>query len=215
MLNRGIKLVLATQIYLIFLGCGRSKESDIYNAAINQVGISEYFALEKLIQDTLKTWCDNKLSIAEELWTYEFQVDSFLCANSTRNKLITCIMIQCNKNGCLQDDIRFLYGARIKRKWYFLFGPTITLPREAYGNHRNVPLSFEKMHEIAMDEIFKGYVKNGKINEKFFSDFKTDAYNMPFTTQEAWEASWLKAVAENWNSRDTTQQPQNPAAVLP
>jgi len=85
----------------------------------------------------------------------------------------------------------------------------MVLPREFYQEDIHTPLSFEKLKQIATMNIYRGYLRKGKkrkweINDNFFATFNYDAYNYPFTTQEAWDESWLKLCRENWSKRDTT-----------
>jgi len=109
------------------------------------------------------------------------------------------------------DGITYFYGIKISGGWYFFAGPYLVLPRIGYQKDLHTPLSFTKLHEIAMDTVFKGYLKKNKetgeweINDAFFARFyERDAYNFPFTTQEAWDESWLRLMRENWKHRDTT-----------
>jgi len=79
----------------------------------------------------------------------------------------------------------------------------MVLFRESYQDDIHTPLSYEKLEQIATYNIYRRYLKqseNGQweINDSFFERlYKNDAYNYPFTTQEAWEASYLQAVKEN------------------
>lgn len=92
--------------------------------------------------------------------------------------MITCILErECKED--YGDGIHLLYGVKIKELWFFFRGPYIFIPREMYVSKDKVnePLPFAKLHEIAMKEVFGGYlVKNARgkweINESFFHEFE-------------------------------------------
>ncbi len=80
----------------------------------------------------------------------------------------------------------------------------MVLPREYYQKNIHTPLSFEKLKQIATFNIYKYYLEKNKkedwvIRERFFRNLEDyDAYSYPFTTQEAYDESWLKLAKENW-----------------
>jgi hypothetical protein len=220
MLNQGKKLFYYSLLFFFIVSC-TDKATDRYrDFSKSNIGNEEYNSIYGNLKDSVERWISQRLKIAEALRIYNYKIDSLICFNKENNKLVGCIMLACNKPSCSSDDLHFLYGVMIKNRWYFVFGPTVVLIRSTYQLDRNTPIPFEKMHEIAMKEIYSGYLKKEdkgflgnlfskptyQINEDFFSDLADDAYNMPFTTQEAWEASYLKLVGENWQKRDTTNQ---------
>ena len=81
------------------------------------------------------------------------------------------------------------------------------VPRENHQEDIHTPLSFEKLKQIATVRLYLRYLKKNKneeweINDNFFSDlYERDAYNYPFTTQEAWEESWLRLCRANWEKK--------------
>ncbi|WP_149244330.1 hypothetical protein [Dyadobacter sp. 32] len=187
------------------------QEKDVrFKSSIAIVGDSTYYNVYKNAGDSITNWIDNEIQFFERFKIDSCKLDSLVCFNSEGDKAIMARLAQCRRD-CTQDDIHFFYGVKIKKQWYFFSGSTIIIIREAYGYPKHTPLPFTKLHEIAMDNIFKGYLKKNKesgkweINDNFFARFyERDAYNYPFTTQEAWEESWLKLMRENWEKRDTT-----------
>lgn len=103
------------------------------------------------------------------------------------------------------DGMNYFYGVRIKGGWYFFKGPNIFLPRQYYQKDVHKPLSFSKLHEIAMQEIFNGYlIQNAKsiweINDRFFSDFTSGAWyrwKRP-NTQAQWDSVYLIIANNVW-----------------
>src|SRR5690606_20252584 len=115
------------------------------------------------------------------------------------------------------------YGVNINGKWYFFKGPFIVLFRENYQKDVHTSLSFEKLHEIAMENVFRGYLKKkdkgffgnifGKteweVNENWFkSHFESVGWCGHCTTQAQWDSTFLHFSKEKWKYRDTTNYEQ-------
>jgi hypothetical protein len=171
-------------------------------------GKVKYQAIFLSIVDTLNNWKTNSLFGTSISCDYSgFQVDSLLCFNKEKNKMVTCILEnECNEDH--GDGIHFLYGAKIKGNWYFFKGAYIFLPREMYVSKDKVhePLSFTKLHEIAMKNIYNGYLKkdmNGQwvIDEGFFSDLTSKAWCFKCTQQAEWDSAYLSFVKRNWKKK--------------
>ncbi|WP_125869951.1 hypothetical protein [Williamwhitmania taraxaci] len=158
--------------------------------------------------DTLKSWKTNNLQDYEFLNLYACRIDSLMCFNSSNNKLIGAILVSNEFSYTnFSDGITIFNGVRIKKNWYFFTGASIVLPREYYEKDIHTPLSFEKLHEIAMKEVFSGYLKKNlqgkwEVNEDFFGSITNyDAYNYPYSTQDSYDKSVLKLVRANWENR--------------
>src|SRR5690606_15530712 len=93
-------------------------------------------------------------------------------------------------------------------------GAYIVIPREFYQKDSNVPLPFQKLHEIALDNIFRGYLKKkdkgflgnifGKteweVNENWFkSHFEGPGWDRNCQTRECYEKLYLAKVQNNWS----------------
>jgi len=117
------------------------------------------------------------------------------------------------------DNLMFIYGVKIENEWYFFDGPGIMVPREMYQKDIHKPLSFSKLHEIAMQEVFSGYLKKkdlgfwrnvfGKteyeVNEAWFSShFEGPGWDRNCRNAECYEKLYLAKVRNNWAHRDTT-----------
>ena len=214
-LHRWNKILCVMLLCFLFFSCNKYKEynlkeiSDIRNNAISVsksiIGEQEYWQIYNQMNDSIETWVDNKLG-NHAYWNSAINnsVDSVLCINLSQNKIITSLLLRCVKEECKSDQIQYFYGVKINEQWYFFSGPTMHLPRELYQKDIHTPLTFEKLRQIATNNIYREYLrKKGwdkwEINDNFFSTFKKDAYNYPFTTQEAWEESWLQLCRENWS----------------
>ena len=109
-----------------------------------------------------------------------------MCFNNKKNRVVSCILY----GGCPKDqsdEIKTYYGAKFNNKWYFFGGASCTLLRKSYQSDESKPLSFDKLHEIAMKEVYSGYlIKKGKgfwvnlfskpeyeINESFFKGMES------------------------------------------
>ena len=230
MLHRD-KLIVVVFVIVSFVSCNRNKNkthvdltSQYRKTSIQSIGdIRKYQIISQLISDTLANWEKNNIAgFRSGSCNYSsYTSDSLLCFNKEKNRLVNCIL----ERGCkedVSDGIHFFYGVKIKEKWYFFDGAYIVLPREYYQKDIHTPLSFAKLHEIAMEEVFSGYLIKKKkdvgwwnnlfnpeyeyeINEKWFdSHFKTswgyyknDKFTTP-TTQEEWDSIYIKKALSNW-----------------
>jgi hypothetical protein len=208
-------------MFLFFISCNKyerfnekeinKRRADITKLSQSIIGEDEYNSIYAQMNDTVHLWIKDKHPLYEYYdGRRELLVDSVFCMNKTGSKIITAILRRC-LDDCVQDNIIYLYGVKIDGQWYFFGGHSLTLPREFYQKDIQTPLSFEKLKQIATDRVYRGYLikdKNGewKVNENFFSRFyERDAYNYPFTTQEAWEESWLRLNRAKWKKRDATE----------
>jgi len=206
----------------MFFSCNYKKSSEIppfKTYSENLVGILEYSNVYKNAHDSIEFWAKSNFPGYDEN-ADGFYLDSIICFNRQKNKCVMALAQQdfttVNSNS---DYMQFFYGARIIDKWYFFKGPNIVLPREYYQKDTHTPLSFEKLHEIAMKEIFGGYLKKNElgeweINERFFSSFtsnswaqfeerKTVSYRF-FSCEnidnekDFWDCNYRKHAERNW-----------------
>jgi len=138
----------------------------------------------------------------------DWKLDSILCFNQKKNKMIGIIHKKCLQKDCKMDDMQYINGVNIKNKWYFFGGATISIPFNDYSS-----TSFQELHEIAIEEVFGKYLKKNKktkeweINEEFFADLTSTAWWLDGkkpANQEEWNNIYLRIVANNWKHKDTT-----------
>ena len=184
------------------------------------MGKQEYNVIRQQVLDSLNTWCSAKLPGYRSMWSYRYQLDSTLCFNTEKDRMVTAILVQCTETDCESDDVQYFYGAKIKNQWYFFRGGgTMVVIREHYQKDIHTPVSFEKLHELAMNNMLRGYVKKSKegkweINDAFFTslmenvgwgDFNkqshqdTVAYGKRFTNRkEYFESIYMGIVKSFW-----------------
>jgi len=227
MLHQGNKIIINIFIIILFLGCNNkykeynSKEikyirDNCMNKSQNLLG-DEYLFIYNSAIDSINSWIDNKISN----YTYwnsliDYQLDSILCVNKDKNKIIMSILLPYMGEKGVQDDIKYFYGVKIESQWYFFCGPTLALPREYYQKDIYTPLSFEKLKQIATMNIYKGYLKKGKkgeweINESFFSDMTSAAWssNWQTNTQEQWDSIYVSIINQKWENQWKAKAKEN------
>lgn len=135
--------------------------------------------------------------------------------NTSKTKLFTLILSK--EVGISElDYIEYFYGAKIIGKWYFWQGERMVIPRETYGYSEDEPIPFDKLHQIAIEEVYQGYLKlNAKtrkyeINDKFFDRMSNKnspqfgGFGSCFTFKT--EEEYFKfLVKENWRKKTPSQ----------
>jgi hypothetical protein len=235
MLHVDKKIIKGFIVLLLCISCDQTDKSliqDRYEIALDRslqiVGPSVYHNVLKSAEDSMDNWIKNKIPFFARFKIDSVRLDSLVCFNRNGTKAIMARLSQCRRD-CAQDDIHFFYGVKIKENWYFFSGATIVLARENYQKDVHAPLPFTKLHEIAMQEVFRGYLKKkdlgfwrnvfGKteyeVNEAFFNqldyskwaffDINGKAVDNSKLTQAQLDSHLLaKAVFSNWKIRDTT-----------
>lgn len=147
-----------------------NKTALLYKTYSTKVATKElYDNVYIMSNDSINNWVKKNLRSMHDKW----QIDSLICFNNKVDKVIMSINSQSYYPNSTMDDLQFFYGVKIKDQWYFFTGATAYLPRKNYQKDITTPLSFEKLHEIAMKEVFGGYLikdekGNWMINDKFF-----------------------------------------------
>lgn len=231
MLSLEIKCIVAVILFST-IACNQ-KEKENREKRIKALEISknviggedEYNKLYKQCLDSLNTWCSDKLLGYESVWSdRSYRLDSILCFSSERDRMVTAILVQCNEPVCETDAVEYFYGAKIKGQWYFFQGGgTMVILRRNYQSDIHTPVSFEKLHDLAMKNIFRGYLKKNEdgeweINDAFFTsqledvgwgDFNrqshkdTLANGKKFTSKkEYFESKYLRKSKEKWLYRE-------------
>jgi hypothetical protein len=177
----------------------------------NTIGNSEYKKVYSNILDSIAAWDRNNLyGWNDQKWGIDSKVDSLLCFNVAKDKFIGVILY--SGYSSKQDDIVWFYGVKIKNKWYYFTGPDMVIIRSHYQEDSNRPLPFSKLHELAVEHIFRGYLyqslydkifrpNHWNINEEFFGDLTSVAWGH-CQTQECWNERYLEIVKENGSKID-------------
>ena len=222
MLNRETKkLILYFVLVFFFASCNNYKKynikeiNSIRNNAVamtkSLIGENEYWNIYNEMNDSINNWIDNKLGNCA-YWNslIKYQLDSILCINRERNKVVTAILLPYVGEGGQVDEIEYFYGVKIQEQWYFFGGATLVLPREYYQKYIYEPLSFEKLKQIATYNIYRGYLVkdekgNWQINDKFFEyHFYNKGICSYCKTEEDFEKVWKYNALHQWNTKDTT-----------
>jgi len=221
MLHQGNKKCILYYILsvMLFFGCNKYKtynEKEIANirekvqtASIAILG-EEYDLVYQMANDSIVSWAKHKLG----LWKYfgnaiDYQLDQIFCVNKIGNKVFFSILRRSVESDAVLDSIWHFYGVKINGQWYFFDGAAMVLPREYYQEDIHTPLSFEKLKQIATNNIYRGYLYKNKqgewvINDNFFSDLTSCAWseNWKTNTQEEWDVIYLQQVKKNWERKD-------------
>jgi hypothetical protein len=157
------------------------KEKLIYGTSLRIITKKEYDNVLHKAEDSLNFWIKNRLHFYDK---YR-KIDSLICFNKNKNR---CFMALLDSSpGGISDGINNFYGAKFNNKWYFFGGASYIIMRKTYQSDESIPLSFEKLHEIALDEVYSGYlIKKDKdffgnlfekpeyeINEDFFKGMES------------------------------------------
>ncbi len=212
--------------YLLLVGISscnlfekKEEITSIEKIAVSQMTKIDHDSLYNKITDTLTYWVASSLGSVEAEKIYSYKIDSLICLNTDKTRLICARHLYVNVINSNSDDLQFLFGERIMNKWYFFKGPSIVIPREMVPNHPlNKPLNYQQLHQIALKEVYGGYLKaDGTINENYFTsqfedsgwgNFDNQAYSLKYLglkpnekftdKRKFFEAIHLQSVKNNW-----------------
>lgn len=215
MLHHVNKCIWLIILLLCVFSCGdeqkelQEKRKMFYEMSKSTVsGIDEYYRVYSFAHDSINSWIENNLDFYTDLKLNTWEIDSLVCFNKNGDKCIMTILKRATFfKKAVQDDIRYFNGVKIKNDWYFFSGGTLVLPRQYYQRNIHKPLSFDKMKDLAIKHIYRGYLKKGadgtwEINDDFFSDLTSGAWCTHCTTQAQWDSVYLRQVQLNWEKRD-------------
>lgn len=186
----------------------------VYEYAINFTGADLYDQIYQNMNDSIRLWVESDL----RLWRYFkdstlllCEVDSILCFNTKKDKVITMIHRQSQTYNSVNDSEWYFYGVKIYERWYFFDGAEMVLPREYCQEDVHTPLSFETLKLLAAKYVYKNYLKknnngNWEINDRFFEHIAnknrtTSGYGSCFHCKTE-DEYYLYLVAENWSERN-------------
>jgi len=202
--NLGSKKFIFFILLLILIRCGDPNSNEISNnykiKSQSVVGVKNYLELARKMNDSLNNWTHNHLNNSEAENIYPFKMDSLICINNYRNRLIGCRHLYINLPDATSDDLQLFYGIKIDSIWYFFKGQSIAIPRKMVkGKDVSEPLTYQELHQIALKEVYNGYLDaKGEINENFFSSFEMDPYNMPAPDKETLEYRYISFSKGIW-----------------
>jgi len=213
------KILVYVLIISSFASCTQRREkikdyetdySEMYreyrNFSKRFVGDDVYNFVLKSANDSLSLWAGNSLKSYIQNKYDQWKTDSLICFNRDKNKCIMAILFRSTYfDYATQDDVKYFYGVKINNKWWFFKGPAIVIAREI-GN----PSTFEQLHEEAMKNVFRDYLKKSptgewEINDSFFNDLTAGGICYECKTQEDFDKVYLEIVNKNWRHKDTTQ----------
>ena len=210
-------------LFICLLSCSPTKNESINNAysvSMNSIGKTEYYNIYKKACDSIFFWSTNNLGYYQYLGkSKNYNLDSLVCFSQNNDRLISCILMGNLLKEANSDGIDFFYGEKINNKWYFYSGPHIVCPRNMFKYHPiNQPLSYAQLHQIALKEVYGGYLKSdGSINEAWFTshfedigwgDFNDQTSSLKYLglkpnekftdKRKFFEAIHLQSVKNNW-----------------
>ena len=226
MSSPGIKNFAAVLLVCLVFACKEKRSGELRHKRMlykkystQQVGYKEYMDVFNSVNDSIKKWVSNNLENYAIYKTYGWHLDSLICFNAEGDRCQMALSYQLPSNDD-HDGMDYFSGIKIKNRWYFFMGGGhFLLPREYYQSDIHAPLSFKKLDEIAMEEIFRGYLKKNpkgewEINDGFFTtyfegsgwgDFEQQSYKdtvlngKRFTNRkEYFNSIQLRKVKNNW-----------------
>ena len=198
--SRSVFLVFC--IGLIVCSCKKKQNDDfaIQSKILSEsiLGERKYDTVYRNATDSISSWISNQVSYwKDEKLGKSIELDSLLCFNQGGDKLITALLAKTLDSNYTVDGIHFFYGVKITNKWYFFKGPFVVLFREGYQKDLHAPLSFTKLHEIAMQEVFSGYLK-----KKDLGFWRNVFGKTEYEVNEAWFASHFEGPGWDRNCRN-------------
>lgn len=193
------------------------KQYDVLEISVSTIGEKEYWRIYNSIVDSLKSWDENKLGNFDfSEYGKKMVIDSVLCFNSTKDKLISTLL-NFNTKNTVSDGIDEFYGAKIEGKWYFWTGGYTPVIRDSPGHDPNKSLSYKQLHSMVG---YGGYLdQNGAIRDEWFEGrFKgsgwgyfKDRYMYKSTLDgnridievDFWEYKWKRKGLGLWIAKST------------
>ena len=182
-------------------------------------GHQEYEKIRQQALDSLNSWCNAELlSYRSICYSRTYRLDSTVCFNGEKDRMVKAIYVKCNDPSGKTEDVSYFWGVKVNGKGYFFGGGgTMVVLREHYQKDIHQPVSFEKLHELAMEDMLRGYIKQNEagqweVNDAFFthhfegngwSSFEryqdTVVYGKRYTSKkEYFEDIYLRKVASKW-----------------
>jgi hypothetical protein len=215
-------------IYLLmFSSCSHENKSNKY--------IEDNFGNYKnefyLIKDSVKKYSESMLEDYTGEYMWHWIIDSLVCVNSSKDKLISISVISTGIcKDCKSDEVIMMLGKKINKQWYFFQGGgTLIVPRDMYGKDEYHPLSFHELSQIARKEMFgenclikkdgEWIVNDEWVNSHFYNNgfysfgkhrekgvvYPDEYFEMPRDKAKFDSVHW-SLILDKWNHKiDTTE----------
>ncbi|MGZ3882837.1 MAG: hypothetical protein ACXVPQ_04565 [Bacteroidia bacterium] len=173
---------------------------------------ANYTTEYSIVKDSVKLYADSFLKDFVSPYCKAWEIDSLVCLNSERNKLVATIN-ESNGKGkdAKMDQIEKLLGKKMNNKWYFfLGGGSLAVPRDFYKKNEMNPLTFHELSQVARKEFFAGAIvkKDGKliVNDEWVNNhFEYNGMCAHCKTHEQFDSTHWKKITDKWKKRiDTT-----------
>jgi len=179
-MNYLILIIVFVGLYLLYIR--RRPNQTIKNIIQNELLIREYIAQNfdsyneeyNIVQDTLNEWVKMKYKQAHDLIFHNWQLDTLLFVNSSKDKLFGSILISTEKaKASTQEAIKRVNGLKVNGEWRIIIGSKKILLKGVYQRSKVSPLGFERMSIINHMGFGKSYFerRDGKVlNQNIFKN---------------------------------------------
>ena len=175
---------------------------------------NQYDTNYKLLKDSINYYSVSLLKDVYFIYKDEWQIDSLICLNSSKNELVSAIIVSSGKGKKGRSDAITKYlGKKIKGNWYFFQGGgTLIVPRDMYGKDENHPLSFKELSVIARKEMFgvNAFIKkDGEfvVNDKWVKEhFEFNGMCAHCKTHEQYDSTHWKKITDKWKHKIDTNE---------
>lgn len=198
------RLRVAILAFLLLTGC---RNNDKYNHYVS-FNNSQICQIHSTLSDSIRTYLKSYLLITKSIMNQDWAVDSFICINSKKDKLVATIN---NSNGIgevgTSDAVGKILGKKINNHWYFFEGGgTLIVPRDMYGKDKNHPLSMHELSQIAHKEMFGENCLIKKDGEYIVNDAWVDQHFYDkgwgnFKRKEQYDSVHWFYIIDKWNHK--------------
>lgn len=201
---KGNKLIIVTVIIILFNSCSKESRIDKHISKNFNSVKNEY----KLLEDSLKYFANSHLKDFTSEYLFPWQIDSFICMNSSRDKFVATINSSSKTcRECEMDDVTKILGKKFNGVWYFfLGGGTLVVPRSKYGKDGMHPLRMHELSQIAHKEMFGENCLIKKDGEYIVNDAWVDQHFYDkgwgnFKRKEQYDSVHWFYIKDKWNHK--------------
>lgn len=193
-------------MFILLVSCNSNNtnnQENYYSMSKSITGETSYNRIFNCIEDSLDNWKSKNVSVSyNNKNNFKLLFDSLICLNSEGDKFLVGLHMYTLLNDGSSDGLIFFNGIKIENNWYLLRGPSVVIPREMFKNHPiNQPLSYQQLHEMALKNVYKGYLKaDGSINDAMINHYFPKNEN-DFKTRKEYERYYLALSKNIWLER--------------